>query len=70
MWGKTISYIAAFCEDAGGQEDVSESPSASQIFSVANIQSIQTDSLFFLQVRFAPSPSKMTAECVASDFHV
>lgn len=49
-----ISYIAAFCEDVEGQEDRSRSTSTSEIFSIANIQSIQNDCLFFfLQVCFA-----------------
>lgn len=51
-WGKMISYTAAFCEDVEGQEDVSRSTSTSEMFSIANTQSIPNDCCFFLQLCF------------------
>lgn len=65
-----IGYIAAFCEDVEGQEDVPRSTSTSEMFSIANIQSIQNDCLFFLQVCFALVSLRSTAEYTASDFYV
>lgn len=44
MWGKTMSYFAAVCEDTD-QEDAFTSPSTSELFSITNVQSIQHDCL-------------------------
>lgn len=52
MWGKTMSYSSAVCEDTN-QEDAFASTTTSELFSITNVQCIQHDCLFFLPVCFA-----------------